>query len=127
MQTYEMVALPHELAICRLGPNEEAPAWALDAGFFSLTRTADELSIVCPQDAVPSGVKMSGGWRCLQLRGPLDFNQVGVLASLAQALAQAGISIFAISTYETENILVQRKDIDRAVSVLRKQGHAVQY
>ena len=127
MRTYELEVLPFELAICRLGPEEGAPQWALQAQFFSLTRTGDELSVVCPQDQVPPGVEMSGGWTCLKLRGPLNFDQVGVLASLAQPLADAGISIFVVSTYETDYILVQRKDINQAVSVLRKKGHAVQY
>jgi hypothetical protein len=127
MKTYEIEALPLDLAICRLGPDDDAPDWALQAEFFSLTNTGDELSVVCPQDRVPPGIEKSSEWRCLKLRGPLDFDQVGVLASLAQPLADAGISIFTISTYETDYILVQLKDIDRAVSVLRKRGHAVQY
>jgi hypothetical protein len=127
MQTYDIDVLPHELAICRLGPDQDAPGWALRSEFISLTRTGDELSLVCPQDRVPSGVEMSGGWICLKLRGPLAFDQVGVLASLAGPLANAGISIFAVSTYETDCILVQRKDMDSAVSVLRKLGHIVQY
>lgn len=127
MQTYELEVLPHELAICRLGPDEDAPAWAFRSEFFSLTRTKDELSVVCPQDQVPPGAEQSGDWRCLKLRGPLDFDQVGVLTSLTQPLADAGISIFAISTYETDYILMQGKNIDLAISVLRKQGHAVQY
>ena len=127
MHTYELEMLPYELAVCRLGPDDKAPDWALRSDFFSLTRTNDELSVVCPQGQVPLGVEQSSGWRCLKLRGPLDFDQVGVLASLIQPLADAGISIFAVSTYETDYILMQGKNIDLAVSVLRKQGHAVQY
>lgn len=118
--------LDFNLAVCRLGPQEPPPAWALGAAFCSLTRTNDELSVVCPQDQVPPGIEMSGGWQCLKVHGPLDFGQVGVLASLARPLADAGISIFAVSTYETDHILVQRKDINQAVSVLRKAGHTVQ-
>jgi uncharacterized protein len=127
MMTYEIEVLPFEMAICRLGPDDGAPDWALGAEFFSLTRTGDELSVVCPQDQVPPGIEKSAEWRCLKLRGPLDFNQVGVLASLTGPLASEGISVFAISTYGTDYILVQRKGIDRAVSVLRKQGHVVQH
>ncbi len=127
MQTYELEVLPYELAVCRLEPDDDAPTWALQAEFFSLTRTGDELSVVCPQDQVPPGIEQAGGWRCLKLSGPLVFDQVGVLASLAQPLASAGISIFVVSTYETDYILLQRKDINLAVSTLRKHGHAVQY
>lgn len=127
MQTYELEMLPYELAICRLGTDEDAPAWAFRSEFFSLTRTKDELSVVCPQDQVPPEAKQSGGWRCLKLRGPLDFDQVGVLKSLTQPLADAGISIFAVSTYETDYILLRANDIKSAISALRKAGHRVEY
>lgn len=127
MQSYELEVLPFELAVCRLGTDDDVPDWAIQAGFFSLTRTSDELSVVCPQDQVPASVKQEGGWRGLKVRGPLDFEQVGVLAALARPLAQAGVSIFAVSTYETDYILVRTNDLNVAVSALRKAGHQVQY
>jgi hypothetical protein len=127
MQRHVLEVLSMELAVCRLGPHEPLPDWALGADFFNVTRTANELSIICPQDRVPPGVEMVGGWQCLKVRGPLDFNQVGVLASLARPLAAAKISVMAVSTFETDYILLREKDIKLAVSALRKDDHLVQY
>jgi hypothetical protein len=126
MLCHDLELLSYELAICRLGPDENLPEWALPAGFFSLARTDDELSVVCPQDLVPPGIEQDGGWRGLKVCGPLDLSQVGVLASLAQPLAEAGITIFAVSTYETDYILVREDDLEPAVSVLRRAGHRVE-
>lgn len=98
------------------------PAWA-DTGFFSLTRTRDELSIVCCEENVPEGVDCDRGWHCLQVKGPLDFALTGILASLAVPLAEADISIFAISTYDTDYFLV--KELDMAIAVLLRAGHNV--
>ena len=80
--------LEERLAVCRLDPQAEIPAWATNAPFFSLTRTADELSVVCPERSVPAGVAHEGGWRALKLEGPFDFGLVGILASVAVPLAK---------------------------------------
>jgi hypothetical protein len=93
--------------------------------FFSVTRTPAELSVVCDVASVPSGVKGDGPWSALAVRGPLDLNITGVLAGLATPLAVAGISIFAVSTYDTDYVLVRHHDMDRAVRVLREAGHNV--
>jgi uncharacterized protein len=119
---------PETLVICRLAADTEIPGWATAGRFFSATRTADELSIVCPQECLPDGVQhsiqLNSGWRCLKVEGPLDFALTGILASLAVPLAQAGISIFAISTYDTDYLLV--KDLDGAAAALTAQGHRIQ-
>jgi hypothetical protein len=93
--------------------------------FFSVTRTPAELSAVCDAAAVPSGVKAEGPWGVLAVRGPLDFDMTGVLAGLAAPLATAAISMFAISTYDTDYVLVRRHDLDRAVHALEEAGHSV--
>jgi len=93
--------------------------------FFSVTRTPAELSAVCDAAAVPSGVKAEAPWSMLAVRGPLDFNITGVLAGLATPLAAAGISIFAISTYDTDYVLVRNDDSDRAERALREAGHHI--
>lgn len=93
--------------------------------FFSVTRTPAELSAVCDFAALPSGVKAEGPWSMLAVRGPLDFNLTGVLAGLATPLAAAGISIFAVSTYDTDYTLVRNDDLDRAVRALREAGHTI--
>ena len=93
--------------------------------FFSVTRTPAELSAVCDAAAVPSGVKAEGPWGVLAVRGPLDFDMTGVLAGLATPLATAAISMFAISTYDTDYVLVRSHDLDRAVHALEEAGHSV--
>jgi hypothetical protein len=118
-----LTALAGSYSVCRLGPSATIPGWVPGGGFVSVTRTADELSIVCPAGNVPSGVRAETGWRVLQVQGPLDFALTGILAALATTLAGAGISLFAISTYDTDFILV--KDLVGAVKALRLAGHVV--
>jgi hypothetical protein len=113
-------------AVCRLEPADSVPRWAIASEFFSITRTAEELSVVCPQEAVPEGVKGERGWRCLRVAGTIPFSDVGVLASLTAPLADAGISVFAISTFDTDYLLVKAEDLERAVDVLRRRGHTIQ-
>jgi hypothetical protein len=112
-------------AVCKLSADATIPAWATAGHFFSITRTADELSVVCRQGAVPDGIKCERGWRCLRVAGTIPFSVVGVLASLTAPLAEAGISVFAISTFDTDYLLVKAKDLERAVDVLRRRGHTI--
>ena len=116
---------PQTLNVCRLDPSEPIPGWALPADFLSITRTADELSIVCPADCVPQGVRSVGPWRALKVEGPLDFALTGILAGLTAALAQAGISVFAIATFDTDYLLVREESLDAAVQALRQAGYRV--
>jgi hypothetical protein len=117
--------LPETFAVCRLTAEAPLPAWAMAGPFFAVTRTADELSIVCAQAQAPSGVTCQPGWRCLQVAGPLDFALTGVLASLAQPLAAAGVSIFALSTYDTDYLLVPEVQLGSAQAALRSAGHVL--
>jgi uncharacterized protein len=114
------------LTVCQLPPAAAIPAWATNApGFSSITRTAEELSIVCTENAAPSDVRQEPGWRAFQVAGPLDFGLTGVLVSIATPLARAGISIFSISTYNTDYVLVKTTQVDAAVQVLRAAGHTI--
>lgn len=122
--TLTLSVLPALFAVCRLEPDAPLPAWAA-AIFFSITRTPDELSIVCPQAAVPNHVRAEAGWRLLKVEGPLDFALTGVLASLANPLAAAHISLFAVSTFNTDYLLVKAESLAQAVRVLRQAGHRV--
>ena len=116
-QKLTLSILPQNLSVCRFGPND-APQLPKE-GFYSITKTADELSIVCEESAVPPDCpKIEAGWRAVKVEGPLDFSLTGILASLANPLAEAGISIFAISTYDTDYVLVKSGDLSKAVEVL---------
>jgi len=117
--------LPDILGICRLKPDAAPPKWALRSPFFSITQTQDEFSVVCAESFIPEDVAYESGWRCFQVQGPLDFSLTGILASLATTLAEADVSIFAISTYETDYILVKQDQIERARGALTQQGHHI--
>ena len=117
--------LPGSYAICRWAPGEPLPAWVTQGTFCSVTRTPTELSAVCDADAVPPDVTAERPWSLLAVRGPLDFSLTGVLAGLAAPLAAAGISIFALSTYDTDYLLVRNDDVERAIRSLRDAGHTV--
>jgi uncharacterized protein len=121
--TLELVAGSY--AVCRLGASEAIPAWATGGPFVSVTRTDAELSVVCPQGAVPTAVLAEPGWRCLRVAGPLGFGMTGILASLSGPLASSGVSIFVVSTYDTDYLMVQERDLDRAVDALVRAGHGV--
>lgn len=120
-----LVLLDGRLAVCRLGPAEPVPAWASTGGLVSHTRSAEELSVVCPEEVVHGGVRSERGWRCLRVAGTLDFSLVGVLASLLGPLAAAGVAVFVISTFDTDHVLVREADLGRAVTALRQAGHTV--
>ncbi len=113
------------MSVCRLNPAAKIPDWAMASGFLSITRTDEELSIVCPEEAVPEDVRSEGGWRVLRLEGPFKFSEVGVLASVDGPLAEADVSVFAVSTYDTDYVLVKAEQLEDAVSALRARGHEV--
>ena len=125
MTVHRLTLLPDTFAICRLDANAVVPSWATAGRFFSITRTAEELSIVCLQSLVPDGIRCERDWRCLQVAGPIPFTTVGVLASLIQPLAEAGISVFAISTFDTDYLLVKSADMERTIEALGQKGHLV--
>ena len=115
--------LEERLAVCRLAPDEPIPAWALNGKLFSMMRTHDELSIVCLEDAVPEAAHAERGWTALKLEGPFPFSMTGVLASFLQPLAEARIPIFAISTFDTDYVLIHRENVEQAVAALGAAGH----
>ena len=108
-------------SVCRLPPSDRVPSWALELheGFVSITRTPDELSIVCADEAVPPDTTVEDGFKALQVPGPIPFSETGVLARIATPLAAAGISIFAVSTYDTDYILVRAADLEKALEALQ--------
>jgi uncharacterized protein len=120
-----LTVVPDRLAVCRLDRGAEIPAWALKGDFFSITRTADELSIICLQEYVPEGIKSSRDWRVLKMEGPFDFNLVGVMASILDPLADEGVAVLTLSTYDTDYVLVSAGQYERAVAVLAAAGHRI--
>ena len=118
--------LPDTLAICRLEPGAPIPSWAAGPSpFLTLSRTAEELSITTLQSAVPAGVPCERDYRALRVRGPLPLNLIGIVAAIADPLAAAGMSIFAISTYDTDYVLVKARELEEALQELRQAGHQI--
>ena len=111
-------------AIARLPAGSRIPEWC-DGSFLSVTRTPDELSVVAEADLIPAGVRVEAGWSLLMVEGPLEFSEVGVLASLAGPLASSAVSIFAISTFHTDYLLVRDTDVERACRALAAAGHEI--
>ena len=121
-----LTLLPEKMAVCRTNPDESFPDWLPSSGFWSLTKTADELSLVISEHLAPSGWQVENGWRCLKVEGPLDFSLTGILSGLAAPLAAADIPVFAISTYETDYMLIKQEYVEKALVVLRDQRFTVQ-
>ena len=123
---FDLSVLPDSLAIVRLSADATLPSWGTQGAFFSVTRTDDELSIVCIARQVPPGVAAETGWRALKVAGPFALSEVGVLATLATPLAKASVSLFVISTFDTDYLLVAEKQLRAAIAALTDAGHRVQ-
>jgi hypothetical protein len=116
---------PGRYVVCRLDASAESPAEVRGSAFASVTRTADELSIVCEERLAPYGSRCEPGWRCLALEGPIPFTATGVLAALLGPLAEAHVGIFSISTFDTDYLLVKDDQLEAAIAALRASGHHV--
>ena len=123
MRTVGLRLLPDRFAVCRLPADAEIPAAATAGGWWSVTRTANELSVVCREDQAPPGAKREPGWRCLELLGPFEFSAKGVIDSVVHPLAAAGVSVFTVATFDTDYLLVQEADLARARTALTAAGH----
>jgi hypothetical protein len=116
--------LPVRLAVARLAADDAVPAWVRGT-FTSITRTHDELSIICDETAVPDDVKSERGWRVLRVEGPIPFEMTGVGAALIAPLAEARISVFLMATYDTDYLLLKEEVFARSVEILRSRGHEI--
>ena len=121
----KLTLLSETFSVCRLAPEQDVPQWVWQnkAALLSVTYTADELSIVCPQSLLSSGVQYEGSWKAIRIQGPLDFSLTGILVALAAPLAAAYIPIFALSTFDTDYILIKEEYSERARSVLEENGN----
>ena len=127
MPSHRFTVLEGSWAVARLSPLAPLPAWAFStAAFTTVTRSDDELSIVCPEKCVPAGTQVEAGWSVIKLLGPFPPTASGVLASFLFPLAAVGISIFAVSTFETNFILVRPTDLPKACDVLVRSGHKLE-
>jgi len=115
--------LPQNLAVCRLDPQAIIPPNILQASFFALTRTDDEISIVLPEEFISPEWQVEKDWRAFKVEGPLDFALIGILADISSVLSQAGVSIFAISTYDTDYVLVKADKLDEAKEALTNHNY----
>jgi hypothetical protein len=112
-------------AVSRLEKGAPVPQWVPAEPFFSITGTADELSVVCPAEAVPTEIQADRDWRCFKLQGPFPFSLTGILNSITVPLADGNVGIFAISTYDTDYVLVKEDNLQQALSILTNAGHTI--
>jgi hypothetical protein len=116
-------ALNSVYGVARLDASDPIPAWADGAGFVSISRSDDELSIVCQQDRIPTYVRLDGGWSCLKLQGPFAFDETGIVLSVIEPLSSNGIGIFVVSTFDGDHLLVKATDFEKACALLVEAGH----
>jgi hypothetical protein len=121
----ELSLLPERFAISRLAADSPIPAWATQGPFFSVTRTGDELSVVTEVSLIPVGVQSQSGWRVLKVHGRFVLSEIGVLSALASPLAEAKISLFAVSTFDTDYLLVASETLSAAIAALQRAGHTI--
>lgn len=123
MSPLRFSVVPGSYAVLRFAPDAVVPPGVLVPPFHSVTRTPAELSVVCPEKAVPEGAKAERGWAILALEGPFPFELTGILASILVPLAKAGVGIFALSTFDTDYVLVKRDRLEDALTALGAAGH----
>ena len=125
MTQLKLQVLPEKFSIHKLMPDGHVPDQVYESDFFSITKTADELSIVCETAILLDSEKSVSGWSCLKVVGLLDFSLTGIMAGLSTCLAEMGISLFAISTYDTDYILVKTDQFESAITALQTAGHTI--
>jgi len=123
--TVKLERLTGEYTVVQLGSVEPIPDWAEGSGFVSISRSDQELSVLCQSDRVPGEVRQDSGWTCLRLNGPIPLDLAGVLLSVIRPLSEAGIGIFVVSTFDGDHILVKGDDFARSRELLRDAGHEV--
>jgi hypothetical protein len=123
-----LIVLKDKYAIKKLHTNSDIPDWVNDSDFYSVTKTRDELSIVCKQqDPIKNVLNINKDWKILKLRGPLDFSSIGIIAAISGILKKNKIPIFTISTYETDYILVKNDDLNKTAASLKAKGYQIIY
>lgn len=122
MQSNSISVFSDKYGVCRLDTHEEIPSWAKEGEFYSITKTRDELSVICLEKNIPASIRCERDWRIMKMEGPLDFSEIGILTGMITPLAQNGISILAVSTFDTDYVLVKNDKLADARRVLEKTG-----
>jgi len=122
---FTLKLLPERFGILKLPAAHPFPDWLADVSPCFVARTEDEFSVICPENVIPPELQYSGGWRCLRVHGDLAFDEVGVAARLSRPLADAGLSIFVVSTHDRDYVLVAEKDLPKATAVYVSTGFTV--
>lgn len=117
--------LPGDYTVCQLLPGTQVPDIPDKSDLYALIQTSEEVTVICPQEAAPPNARIESGWRVLKVLGPLDFSLVGILAHLTSRLADAEISIFALSTYDTDYLMVKVENLPKAQVALKRAGHKI--
>ena len=123
----EIIVLGGRFGVCRFGPDKLLPSWIDGGEFWSVSRTVDELSIVCEERLIPAGVESETGYACLKLLGPFDFSEIGIVAGVTQALAAREISVFVISTFDTDYLMAREEMLPDVIDALREAGYTVHF
>lgn len=119
----ELKRMPYDLSVCKVRKIEDVD---MDAEFYFFSKTDEELSLVCRTEDVPAdAAERDDGWKCFRIQGVLDFSLIGILSKISGALAEHGIGLFAVSTYNTDYILVKAENFERALEVLSAEGYTV--
>jgi uncharacterized protein len=127
--TYSLTLFPGRYSVSLLSPSAPIPPWATGGDFCAIIRTSDELSIICAQDSVPLDmpeyVSVARDWVLLRVEGPFAFDVTGVVAALSGPLAQAGVVLLTVATYQTDYLLVKAEQLEGAIAALTQEGHQV--
>lgn len=126
MNQLTIIVLPGEYAMCRMEPGSSFPSWALLSAFYTVSKSEHELSIVCEASLVPPSVECSKEWRLLKIAAILDLNLTGITAQFSTALANAGVNLCVIATYDTDYILVPQQKLATAIMALQEAGFVIQ-
>lgn len=125
MNQLTFIVLPNEYALCRLDTNDAVPAWALSSSFYTISKTTDELSVVCETSCVPDGIKLDKDWRLLKIAAVLDLSLTGITAKFSTALANVDVNLCVIATYDTDYIMVKEEKLAVAIKALQREGFIV--
>jgi len=126
-KSFVISVLKDDYKVCRMNAFDGIPEWVLETPLSSITRTSEELSIVCPNSVAPDQLKCEQDWKCLKIHGPFGFDEIGIISNLTKVLSDANISVFVLSTFDTDYILVKRLNIEKAAKSLEDKGHEIYY